>query len=176
MHHACSRSGQLTPSFNKSAQNWLPTPRKAFPATEVASENSGPRHGNHHVRTPILLRGGPRKPRIRRTWRIPQLLAAVLRQGLRPLPAGTALYAGPGSGLARQARDGVTGGSCNGRRYPARQDPPVDGAFLTTSVFSAAGFPAPRGRLRARALRATMAASQDGAFPHRHHRHERTLP
>jgi hypothetical protein len=30
--------------------------------------------------------------------------------------------------------------------------------------------------LRARASRATMAASPGGAFPRRHHRHERTLP
>ena len=117
----------MKPSFNKSAQNWLSTPQKAFPATEVAGENSGPRHGNHHVRLPFL-----RKTRTRN----PGLLAPVLLQGIRPLSAGTALYARSGPGLARQAQGGVASGSVDGRRNPGRQGGQVAGAFITTDGLS----------------------------------------
>src|ERR1700686_1003482 len=137
-----AESGQLKPSFNKSAQNWLSTPQKAFPATEVAGENSGPRHDKHHVRLPFL-----RKTRTRH----PELLAPVLLQGIRPLSAGTALYAWSGPGLARQAQGVVARGSVDGRGNPGREGGQVAGTFITTDAFLG------RGRLRARKLRATMA-------------------
>src|SRR5262245_14018533 len=59
------------------------------------------RHGHDRV---ILL--SPRRracPAGETLRRIPRFLARLLRQSLQPLPAGTALYAWPGPGLARQA-------------------------------------------------------------------------
>ena len=50
-----------------------------------------------------------------------RFLAPVLRQGVRSLPAGTALHARSRSGLARQACGGIACGSVDGRRNPVRQ-------------------------------------------------------
>src|SRR6266851_7708714 len=71
-------------------------------AAQAAGENSGPRHDQHHVRLPFL-HGEPPRQTVQPDRRIPEPLAPVLRQGIPSLPAGTALYARPGSGLARQA-------------------------------------------------------------------------
>src|ERR1700681_2226249 len=72
-------------------------------AAQAARENSGPRHDHHHVRIPFLHGEQPLRT-VQGCRRIPDLLAPVLRQSVRSLPAGAALYARPGSRLARQAR------------------------------------------------------------------------
>jgi len=76
-------------------------------AAQAAGENGGPRHDHDHVRLPFL-HGNPPRQTVQPDRRIPEPLAPVLRQGIASLPAGTALYARPGSGLARQAH-GVLG-------------------------------------------------------------------
>jgi hypothetical protein len=76
-------------------------------AAQAAGEDSGPRHDHDHVRFPFL-HGEPPRQTVQPDRRIPEPLAPVLRQGIASLPAGTALYARPGSGLARQAH-GVLG-------------------------------------------------------------------
>src|SRR6266852_9373134 len=76
-------------------------------AAQAAGENSGPRHDQHHVRPPFF-HGEPPRQTVQPDRGIREPLAPVLRQGIPSLPAGTALYARPGSGLARQA-DGVLG-------------------------------------------------------------------
>src|SRR5258705_8924339 len=76
-------------------------------AAQAAGEYSGPRHDHDHVRLPFL-HGEPPQRAVQAHRRTPELLAPVLRQDIRSLPAGTALYARPGPGLARQAY-GVAG-------------------------------------------------------------------
>jgi hypothetical protein len=76
--------------------------KSASNAAKAANENGGPRHGNHHVKLPFLHDEEPR-PKVQPIQRSQDLLAPVLRQGIQPLPAGTALYARPWSCLARQA-------------------------------------------------------------------------
>src|SRR5229473_8291496 len=72
-------------------------------AAQAAGENSRPRHDQHHVRPPFL-HGEPPQQTVQPDRGIPEPLAPVLHQGIPSLPAGTALYARPGSSLARQAR------------------------------------------------------------------------
>src|SRR3981189_3468536 len=76
-------------------------------AAQAAGEYSGPRHDHDYVRLPFLHDEPPQRT-VQAHHRIPALLAPVLRQDIRSLPAGTALYARPGPGLARQAH-GVPG-------------------------------------------------------------------
>jgi hypothetical protein len=75
-------------------------------AAQAAGENSGPRHDHNHVRLPFL-HGDPPRRTVQPCRRIPELLAPVLRQDIRSVSSGTALYARPGSGLARQAHGAV---------------------------------------------------------------------
>jgi hypothetical protein len=90
------RSRQLKLSFNKSGEKSFSTPKRGVLKTR------GPRHG--YDRFGIPFRPGSRTRRIGETaGRTPRLLAEVYRHGVQPVPPGTALYARPGTGLARQA-------------------------------------------------------------------------
>src|SRR5947209_2164954 len=83
------------------AGDYPPALKKALRATEVVGQKRQDRHGDSRI-----FAAGSRQSesRTRPTRRNQDLLAPVLRQGVQPIPAGTALYARPGSRLARQAR------------------------------------------------------------------------
>src|SRR6266404_9007833 len=83
------------------AGDYPPAPKKALRATEVVGQKRQDRHGDSRI-----FAAGSRQSesRTRPTRRNQGLLAPVLRQDVPPVPAGTALYARPGSRLARQAR------------------------------------------------------------------------
>jgi hypothetical protein len=115
------QSRQLKPSFNKSGQNSRSRLEKALAATEVASETAGPRHGSRHVRI-SRLPGRRTRSRARSACRHQRILAPVLRQGIRPLPAGTALYARAWPRLARQALGIVTPAFHLTTRIPPEHD------------------------------------------------------
>src|SRR6266851_6144479 len=75
-------------------------------AAKAAVKTEVSRHGYEHFGIPFAPGDRPR-------WtgqavrRIPRLLAPVLRPGVQPLSAGTALYARPRPRLARQAHGPV---------------------------------------------------------------------
>src|SRR5260370_6838531 len=77
-----------------------PAPKKALRATEVVGQKRQARHGDSRIFAPGSRQS---ESRTRLTRRNQDLLAPVLRQGIPPVPAGTALYARPRSRLARQA-------------------------------------------------------------------------
>src|SRR5712664_3712989 len=124
------------------AGNYPPAPKKALRATEVVGQKRQARHGDSR----IFAQGSRQsESRTRPTRRNQDLLAPVLRQGIPPVPAGTALYARPGSCLARQARGVLAPASelsisnlqaANGFR-PA-------GAFRAAGAFRPAGACAPK--------------------------------
>src|ERR1700676_276121 len=84
------------------AGNYLPAPQKALRGTEVAGQKRQDRHADFRITLPLRPGTQPRRA-LRTTGRDPRPLAPVLRPGVRSLPAGTALYARPRSGLPRQA-------------------------------------------------------------------------
>src|SRR6266436_5165338 len=83
------------------AGDYPPAPKKALRATEVVGQKRQDRHGDSRI---FAAGSRPSESRTRPNRRNQDLLAPVLRQGVQPVPAGTALYARPGSRLARQAR------------------------------------------------------------------------
>src|SRR5207249_696124 len=83
-------SRQLKLSFNKSGQSWFSASKTAFFAANPRAKKQRPRHGNDHFGIPFLPGEQPRRT-CKALHRAARLLAAVLRQGVQPLPAGTAL-------------------------------------------------------------------------------------
>src|SRR6266571_7080715 len=83
------------------AGDYPPALKKALRATEVAGQKRQNRHGDSRIFAPGSRQS---ESRIRPIRRNQDLLAPVLRQGVQPVPARTALYARTGSRLARQAR------------------------------------------------------------------------
>src|SRR4051794_3375351 len=98
----CPRSRQLKLSFNKSGQNSFSAPEKGASAAQAANEKQRPRHGYDHFGVPFDPRA-PQRWTCKAVRRAPRLLAPVRGAGVQSLPAGTALHARPGPGLARQA-------------------------------------------------------------------------
>src|SRR5260370_12580317 len=82
------------------ARNYPPALEKALRATEVAGQKRQDRHGDSRI---FAAGGRQSESRTRPTRRSQDLLAPVLRQGIPPVPPGTALHARPGSRLARHA-------------------------------------------------------------------------
>src|SRR5258708_31466201 len=80
----------------------LTTSNSTSKAAKAAVKTEVSRHGYNHFGIRFAPSDRPR-------WtgqavrRIPRLLAPVLHPGVQSLPAGTALYARPRPGLARQA-------------------------------------------------------------------------
>src|SRR5262245_45922978 len=96
------QSLELKPTFNESGQSSFSARRNAPKAAKAAVKTRVLRHGHDRFRTPFHIRHRPDRGG-KAPCRIPRLLARLLRQGVQPLPPGTALYARPGPGLARQA-------------------------------------------------------------------------
>src|ERR1700739_3188064 len=89
------RYRQLKPSFNKSGESSFGA-GKALSAARPRAKTASPRHGNDHFDLSPRSGGRPFRPPDRPEG----LLAAILRPGVRPLPARTALHARPGPGLS----------------------------------------------------------------------------
>ena len=94
----------MKPSFNNLHPKLPVSVPESAPRDRSRRKKDRIRHGDHYLNLSPLPGGQPRwtvEP-VRRTSR---LLAPVLRQGVRSLPAGVALHARPGPGLSRQADD-----------------------------------------------------------------------
>ena len=148
----CARSRQLKPLLINRPKSCRSAPKSA-PSGKSREKNSGPRHGNDHVSHPLLpgARQGDQAgcSGIKAFWR------AVLRPGIRPLPAGTALHARTRAGLPCQAAGAFAGSPVMIGRIPGRQgsSTALNRPHRASSRrFSSADALAPR------ALRATMVA------------------
>ena len=101
VHQDHYRKQQLKPSFNNCRLKLPASAQKSAPRDRSRRTKRQARHGDSRIFAPGSRQS---ESRTRPTRRNQDLLAPVLRQGVPPLPAGTALHARPGSRLARQAR------------------------------------------------------------------------